>query len=206
MNTTHQVTSLEALGAIYGSAAIASIKKEVNYIHPHYRKLVEAAPFVVLATCGPEGLDASPRGDPAGFVRVHDEKTLLLPDRRGNNRLDSLRNIIHDPRVALIFLIPGVSETLRINGEASITTDPELLEQFSLAGKLPSSVLIVKVKKVFFQCSRAILRSRLWESDLHVDRGSLPSVGAILEALSNAEIDGAKYDSELPERVRKTLY
>ena len=206
LTTTHRVSDLETLGAIYGSPAIASIKKEVDYIHPHYRRLVEAAPFAVLATNGPDGLDASPRGDPAGFIRVYDEKTLLLPDRRGNNRIDSLRNIIHDPRVALIFLIPGVGETLRINGEATITTDPALLEQFSMDGKLPSSVLIIKVEKVFFQCSRAILRSRLWDSILHIERGSLPSAGVILEALSNAEIDGLKYDSDLPERVKKTMY
>lgn len=205
-STPHRIADLEALQAIYGSVSIASLKKEVDYIHPHYRKLVEASPFAVLATNGPDGPDASPRGDPAGFIRVRDEKTVLLPDRRGNNRIDSLRNIIHDPRVALLFLVPGVGETLRINGEAAISTDPALLEQFSLNGKLPSSVLIIKVKKVFFQCSRAILRSRLWDSALHVERSLLPSAGAILETLSNAEIDGAKYDSDLPERVQKTMY
>lgn len=205
-NTTYRIADLETLQAVYGHPSIASIKKEVDYIHPHYRKLVEASPFAVLATHGPDGPDASPRGDPAGFIRVCDEKTILLPDRRGNNRLDSLRNIIHDPRVALLFLIPGVGETLRINGVAEISTDPVLLEQFSLNGKLPSSVLIIKVKKVFFQCSRAVLRSRLWDSTLHVERSSLPSVGAMLETLSNAEIDGAKYDSDLPERIQKTMY
>lgn len=206
LNTAHSISDLEALGAIYGAPAMASIKKEVDYIHPYYRKLVEAAPFAVLATNGPEGLDASPRGDPAGFIRVYDERTLLLPDRRGNNRIDSLRNIVHDPRVALLLLIPGVGETLRINGMASITTDSALMESFSVNGKLPLSVLIIKVEKVFFQCSRAILRSRLWDPGLHVERGSLPSAGAILEALSNAEIDGVKYDSDLPERIQKTMY
>ncbi|MBP6020937.1 MAG: pyridoxamine 5'-phosphate oxidase family protein [Burkholderiaceae bacterium] len=206
LNTTHRISDLEALKAIYGSPAIASIKKEVNYIHPYYRELVEAAPFAVLATNGPEGLDASPRGDPAGFIRVYDEKTLLLPDRRGNNRIDSLRNIVHDPRVALLFLIPGVGETLRINGTAAITTDPILLDQFSVNGKLPLSVLVIDVETVFFQCSRAIVRSRLWDPSFHVERGTLPSTGAILEAMSNAEIDGAKYDADLPERVQKTLY
>lgn len=205
-NTPHRIADLDALEAIYGPPAAASIKKEADYIHPYYRKLVEASPFAVLATNGPDGLDASPRGDPAGFIRVCDEKTILLPDRRGNNRIDSLRNIVHDSRVALLFLIPGVGETLRINGEAAISTDPKLLEQFSMNGKLPLSVLIIKVKKVFFQCSRAILRSRLWDSTLHMERTSLPSVGAILEALSNAEIDGAKYDSDFPERVQKTMY
>ena len=205
-STTHLITDLQALEAIYGRPAIASLKKEVDYLHPLYRKLVEASPFAVLATNGPDGLDASPRGDPAGFVRVCDEETLLLPDRRGNNRIDSLRNIIHDPRVALFFLVPGVGETLRINGDATISTDPALLEQFSFSGKLPASVLIIKVRRVFFQCSRAVLRSQLWNPTLHVERSLLPSAGAILEALSNAEIDGAKYDSDLPERVQKTMY
>lgn len=204
--TSHRIVDLQALEALYGVPAAASLKKEVDYIHPYYRKLVEASPFVVLATNGPDGLDASPRGDPAGFVRVCDQETLLLADRRGNNRIDSLRNIIHDPRVALLFLIPGVGETLRINGEATISTDPALLEQFSLQGKLPSTVLIIKARKVFFQCSRAVLRSRLWDPTLHVPRTSLPSTGTILETLSNAEIDGAKYDSDLPERVQKTMY
>ncbi|MCC2596061.1 pyridoxamine 5'-phosphate oxidase family protein [Pusillimonas sp. MFBS29] len=206
LSTAHSITDLQALEALYGAPAAASLKKEVDYIHPYYRKLVEASPFVVLATNGPEGLDASPRGDPAGFVRVCDEETLMLADRRGNNRIDSLRNIIHDPRVALIFLIPGVGETLRINGEATISTDPTLLAQFSLQGKLPSTVLIIKARKVFFQCSRAVLRSRLWDPTLHVARTSLPSTGTILETLSNAEIDGEKYDSDLPERVQKTMY
>lgn len=206
LSVTHQITDIESLEAIYGLPALSSLKKEADYIHPHYKALVEASPFAVLATNGPDGLDASPRGDQAGFIHVYDDKTLLLPDRRGNNRIDSLRNIIHDPRVALIFLIPGVGETLRVNGEAKITTDPELMRQFSVNGKLPLSVLIIKVERIFFQCSRAIMRSQLWNESLHVERGSLPSIGSILESLSNAEIDGAAYDSDLPERVLKTLY
>ncbi|MCQ9616681.1 pyridoxamine 5'-phosphate oxidase family protein [Paenalcaligenes niemegkensis] len=206
LTKAHRIADLEDLEAIYGSPSTASIKKEVSYIHPHYQKMVEAASFVVLATSGPQGLDASPRGDPAGFVHVHDEKTLLLPDRRGNNRIDSLRNILHDPRVALFFLIPGVGETLRINGRATITTDPLLLEQFSIAGKLPLSVLVVSVENVFFQCSRAVVRAGLWDSELHIKRSSLPSTGTILQTLSQAGIDGSKYDSELPERLKKTLY
>ena len=139
------VSDIAALEGIYGVPAAASIKKEVSYIHPHYRKFIEAAPFALLATSGSDGLDVSPRGDPAGFVRVHDEFTLLLPDRRGNNRIDSLRNILHDSRVSLIFLIPGIGETLRVNGAASIQVDPGLLSTFSIDGKLPLSVLVVKV-------------------------------------------------------------
>jgi PPOX class probable FMN-dependent enzyme len=205
-DTRHQLTDIAALEAIYGAPIPASIRKEVDHIHPHYRKFIEAAPFAVLATSGPDGLDASPRGDPAGFVHVHDDKTLMLPDRRGNNRIDSLRNIINDPSVALLFLIPGIGETLRINGRAVIQADPALLARFSMEGKLPRSVLVIHVEAVYFQCSRAILRSGLWNPEGHVDRSALPSAGAILEALSNAEIDGRKYDIDLPERLNTTMY
>jgi PPOX class probable FMN-dependent enzyme len=205
-DSRYRLMDIEALEAVYGAPIAASIMKEVDYIHPHYRKFIEAAPFAVLATGGPGGLDASPRGDPAGFVHVHDEKTLLLPDRRGNNRIDSLRNIVHDPRVALIFLIPGIGETLRINGRAAIQTDPGLLATFAIGGTLPRSVLVITVDAVFFQCSRAILRSQLWNPARHIERGALPSAGAILEVLSNAEIDGGKYDADLPERLKTTMY
>jgi len=164
------------------------LKKEVAYVHPCYRKFIEAAPFVLLATSGPDGLDLSPRGDAAGFVRVHDENTLLLPDRRGNNRIDSLRNIIHDPRVALLFLIPGIGETLRVVGSASIHIQPDLLATFAVDGKLPRSVLAIKVESVFFQCSRAVLRSHLWDSSKHVSRDDLPSPGSILAARVTAKL------------------
>ena len=139
---SHQISDLAALEEIYGQPLAASVRKEISYIHPHYQAFIEAAPFAVLATSGPDGLDASPRGDPAGFVHVENEKTLLLPDRRGNNRIDSLRNIISDPRVALIFLIPGIGETVRVNGRASIHNDPALLERFAIEGKLPHLSLI----------------------------------------------------------------
>lgn len=205
-NTAHQIHDLESLEALYGQPSSASLRKEVSYLHPYYQEFVEASSFVVLATNGPEGVDASPRGDPAGFVRVYDKQTLLLPDRRGNNRIDSLRNIIHDPKVALFFLVPGVGETLRVNGTASITTDPALLQPFSVNEKLPTSLLVITVERVFFQCSRAIFRSKLWDPSLHVKRDTLPSTGAILEALSNAEIDGETYDAALADRVQKTLY
>lgn len=206
IDSSNMVSDIAALERLYGTPVAASIKKEVSYIHPHYGKFIEAAPFALLATSGPGGLDVSPRGDPAGFVRIHDEKTLLLPDRRGNNRIDSLRNIIHDPRVALIFLIPGVGETLRVNGRAAISADPALLEMFAIDGKTPLSVLIISVETVFFQCSRAILRSHLWDSAKHIDRTMLPSAGTILQDLSNAEIDGQRYDTELPTRLKTTVY
>ena len=139
-----------------------AILKEIDHISDHYRAFIDAAPFVVLATVGPEGLDCSPRGDPAGFVQVQDPKTVLLPDRRGNNRLDSLRNIVRDPRLSLLFLIPGVGETLRINGRGRIGTDPDLLARFEIRGQLPRSVLSVAVDRVYIQCPKALVRSRLW--------------------------------------------
>src|SRR5690349_714743 len=154
----HRVTSLDALSRLYGEPYGPAVVKEIDCINPHYRKFIEAAPFFALASCGPEGLDCSPRGDAPGFVRVADEKTLLIPDRRGNNRIDSLRNIVSDPRVALLFLIPGVGETLRVNGQAEISVEPALLARFAVDGKPPRSVLRVRVETVFFQCSRAIVR------------------------------------------------
>ena len=141
-----------------------------------------------------------------GFVRVLDDKTLLLPDRRGNNRIDSLRNIVRDPNIALLFLIPGIGETLRVNGRAVISVEPGLLESFSVEGKLPKSVLVITVESVFFQCARAIIRSELWNPARHVPRESLPSAGQILAALTNNEAGGEAYDKALPERQHSTLY
>ena len=161
---------------------------------------------MVLATAGPGGLDASPRGDPAGFVVVENPKTLLLPDRRGNNRVDSLANIVSDPRVALLFLIPGIGETLRVNGRADISIEPALLQRFAVDGKEPRSVLVVHVETVYFQCSRAIARSRLWDPATRIERSRLPSTGTILASLSNASIDGQAYDATQDERVKATLY
>jgi uncharacterized protein len=198
------IHSPEQLALLFGEVGEASIKKEVSFVHPHYRALIEASPFAILATSGPDGLDASPRGDPPGFVVVQDEKTLFLPERRGNNRVDSLRNILFDPRVALLFLIPGVGETLRVNGRARITTAPPLLERFSVEGHLPRCVLVIDVETVFFQCARAIHRSKLWEPVSSGARPDVPSPGKILAAL--AEIDGETYDRELPARQRATLY
>ena len=206
MDTQYDITSLAALQELYGLPAEASIRKVATSVHPLYRPLIEAARFVALATSGPDGLDVSPRGDPAGFVYMEDEHTLLLPDRRGNNRIDSLRNILHDPRVALLFLIPGVGETLRVNGRARILADPALLERFAVDGKPPRSVLWIDVETVFFQCARAVVRSSLWDPARHVQRSTLPSAGQILSALSGGGMDGQAYDRELPARLKTTLY
>jgi len=197
------VTELEAL---YGQPVAAATVKEVARITPHYRTYIEASPFVSLATSGPEGLDCSPRGDRPGFVRVHDEKTLMLPDRRGNNRIDSLRNIVRDPRVALLFLIPGVGKTLRVNGRAEISVEPVLLDSFAVDDKPPRSVTVITVDAVYFQCARALVRSELWNPARHRDPKELPSAGQILAALSDDKVGGEPYDREWPERAAKTLW
>lgn len=200
------ITRVEQLEALYGAPAPKSLVKEIDHISDHYRAFIEKSPFVVVATSGPGGLDCSPRGDPAGFVRVRDEKTLLLPDRRGNNRLDSLRNLIGDPRISLLFLIPGVGETLRINGRAEILVDPDLCVSFAMAGKAARSVIEVTVERVYFQCQKALARSRLWSAEARVPRGDLPSAGEILQALSNDDFDGTTYDQGYPEHMKKTIY
>lgn len=200
------VTTVQALEALYGPVAAPSRVKEVDYIHPAYRPFIEAAPFVVLASAGGGGLDASPRGDGPGFVHIEDSKTLYLPDRRGNNRIDTLRNIVEDPRVALLFLVPGVGETLRINGSAQICIEPALLERFAVKGQRPKTVLRITVTSLYFQCSRAVIRAGLWDVSKHLPRSALPSAGQILKALSNAEIDGEAYDKALPGRIADTLY
>ena len=189
-----------------GPVGEASIRKETSRVTPEYRAMIEASPFALLATSGPGGLDVSPRGDAAGFVVVDDERTLLLPERRGNNRVDSLRNLIHDPRVALLFLIPGIGETLRASGTATISVAPALLERFVAQGRPPKCVLVVAVERVLFQCARAIHRSELWAPPAPDVRQRVPSPGAILAALADGGFDGEQYDRELGERQRATLY
>jgi PPOX class probable FMN-dependent enzyme len=206
MECDDRVTTIERLESLYGPVAAPSRVKQVDHLHPVYRPFIEAAPFALLATAGPNGLDVTPRGDPAGFVRIADAHTLLLPDRRGNNRIDSLRNILADPRVALLFMVPGIGETLRVNGTAEILTTPALCDSFAVAGQTPRSVLRIAVASVFFQCSRAILRSGLWDSERQLPRTALPSPGTILRALSAAAIDGDAYDKALPQRLAETLY
>ncbi|AYA40227.1 pyridoxamine 5'-phosphate oxidase family protein [Xenorhabdus nematophila] len=204
--TNHIVTDIATLEKIYGKPAGASVFKEVNYIHPVYRPFIESSPFVALATVGSAGMDISPRGDQAGFVLIENEKTLLLPDRIGNNRIDSLRNIVHDNRIALLFFIPGIGETLRINGRAEIVIDPEILERCAYRNKRPRSVLRITVDAVFFQCSRAILRSGLWDSSTQLERSVLPSAGKILQEISKNALDGADYDARLPQLLKNNMY
>ena len=160
----HTLTTVEQLEAHYGQPAGAAVWKEIDHINPQYRAFIEAAPFFVLASVGPEGVDCSPRGDAPGFVRVAGERTLMIPDRRGNNRIDSLRNIVRDPRVSLLFLIPGVGDVPHHRPREHLD-HPALLEGFVFAGKTPRAVIIVDVERVYFQCSKAIIRSKLWEAD-----------------------------------------
>src|SRR5262245_10660898 len=202
----HIVTSIEALEKIYGEPYGPSIAKETDHITAHYRAFIEAAPFFALASAGAAGLDCSPRGDAPGFVRVHDEKTLLVPDRRGNNRIDTLRNILADPRVALLFLIPGCSETIRVIGRASISIDPALTQSFLVEGKAPRSVVIVAVESVFYQCAKAIVRSKLWDASRHVERKTLPSAGTILAELTGGKLGGPEHDRTALERLKATIY
>src|ERR1700742_797269 len=200
------VTTVEELEAIYGLPGESSTVKVADRITPSYRVLIEKSPFAALATSGPEGLDCSPRGDLAGFVRIHDDKTLMMPDRRGNNRIDSLRNIVRDPRVALLFLIPGCGNTLRVNGRAHVSAEVELLASFKMEGKPPRTVIVMTVDEIYFQCARAIVRADLWNPDKRVDPKTLPSPGHILAAMSDNTVGGESYDREWPERARNTMW
>ena len=200
------LTDATALRELYGQPSEGAIAKEIDYVHPHYRAMIEASPFMVMATSGPDGLDVSPRGDPPGFVVVENDRTLLIPDRRGNNRADSLNNLVADPRIALLFLIPGVGETLRVNGRAEISVDAAMLERFPAQGKLPRSVIVVRVERVYFQCPKALVRSDLWNPAKHLERRSLPSSGTILADITRGQVGGAEYDAAYPERLKATIY
>lgn len=202
----HLITTIEQLEALYGKPSGAAVAKELDHISPAYRKLIEASPFVAIATSGPEGLDCSPKGDAAGFVRILDDKTIAIPDRPGNNRTDGFHNILRDQRIAVLFLIPGIGETLRVNGRAAISVDPELMQSFAVNGKLPRSVLVIHIDTVFFHCAKAIVRSRLWDAATQIARSSLPSTGAIIAEVSQGQLGGDEYDKTMPERLKATLY
>jgi len=200
------IQSVAELEAIYGEPRGASLLKEVPALTQGYRAFIEAAPFVVVATCGSGGMDCSPKGDAPGFVHVIDSRTLAVPDRPGNNRIDNLRNLMEDPRISLLFIIPAVGETLRVVGTASITADEALLAQFAVGGKLPKTVILIEIETVFFHCSKAFVRSKLWDPTTWPERSSLPTSGAILAEISAGEFDGDAYDCELPDRIARTLY
>ncbi len=203
---SQSITTLAQLKAVYGEPVQRSLIKEVDYLSGHYQSFIAHSPFLLMASSGVEGLDCSPRGDQPGFVQVVDKKTLLIPDRRGNNRVDTLGNLIQDSRVSLLFLIPGVGETLRVKGTAEILIAPDLCARFSVNGKLPRSVLRISVQKVYFQCQKALVRSKLWQPESIVPRQKLPSAGEILEALSAEPFDGKSFDEDYPDHMLKTLY
>ena len=194
------------LTALYGPPLEASLVKVAHAITPAYRRLIEASPFAILASAGPEGLDCSPRGEAPGFLRIHDDTTLMLPDRRGNNRIDSLRNIARDPRVALLCLIPGSGTTLRINGSAIVTLDSALCASFAVDGQAPRSVTVISVREIYFQCARAVLRARLWDATGHADVEHLPTPGQILAAMSEERVGGESYDRVWPARAAASMW
>lgn len=200
------VASVEELAALYDAPQPMSLAKEVDHLTDQHRAYVEASPFVLIATQGPEGLDCSPRGDAPGFVRVADPRTLLLPDRRGNNRLDTLRNIVVDGRVGLLFLVPGIGVTLRVNGTAELSTDTGLRESFAVRGTLPTTVVVVRTTSVYTQCPKALVRSHLWDPARFRDAADLPTVGAVMAGIAGEGFDGEAYDRAYPERLARTLY
>ncbi|MEM6905312.1 MAG: pyridoxamine 5'-phosphate oxidase family protein [Pseudomonadota bacterium] len=201
----HLITDEAALEALYGEPVGRSVTKELDRLNAPYRRFIELSPFAVLATAGPEGLDATPRGDPAPLVRVVDDQTLMLPDRRGNNRVDSLRNVVRDDRVALVFFIPGSGSTVRVNGRGAVSVAPDLLASFELQGKLPRSVLIVRIERVYFHCVKAFHRAKLWEADGWPDQASVPSPGEMVKAVEPG-FDAEAYDAGYPAHMAKTIY
>ncbi|MFT5503367.1 MAG: PPOX class probable FMN-dependent enzyme [Gammaproteobacteria bacterium] len=206
---TRKIQTLDQLEQFYGPVSDRSIWKEIDFINCHYQKFIEASPFLILASHGPKGVDVSPRGDPAGFVRVVDGKTILLPDRRGNNRLDSIRNIIQNPSVGIIFLIPNVAETIRVSGQAEIIVEPALLESFSIKNKPATSIISVTIEKAYYQCQKAIARSGLWDPSKHIDRKQLPSAGDMAQHFSDlqgVDFDGAEYDRNYENHMKNTIY
>ena len=200
------IRTLDELEALYSAPVPTSITQEIDHLTELPRAYIEASPFVLVATSGLDGIDCSPRGDPPGFVRVVDEQTLLMPDRRGNNRLDTLRNLVVDPRIGLLFLVPGVGVTLRVNGTAEISTDVGLRESFAMGDKVPTTVIVITTTSVYTQCPKALVRSHLWDPTRHRDPSELPSVGDILEVITSGGFDGKAYDEAYPQRVRETIY
>ena len=201
-----QVIREEAeLAALYPPALERSVRKQMDHLDDHCRAFIAASPMLIMGTQSGTA-DNSPRGDVPGFVKVADDHTLLIPDRRGNNRLDSLRNLVKNPAVGLLFLIPGVNESFRVNGEAVISRDPALTEQFVMQGQAPRTVIVVKVKEAYIQCSRALVRSDLWNPAKYATPGSLPSMGTVMAKHTCGFVDAKAFDEEAKVRVPATLY
>lgn len=200
----HAVTTLEALEAIYGRPSELAANKSTDRLDPVTMAFISASPFCLLGTQGSRGNHITPRGDAPGFVLALDEKRLALPDRKGNNRLDGYRDIIEDSRVSLLFLVPGMGETMRVHGTATISTDPALRERCTAQGKVPTTVLIVQVREIFMQCAKAIMRSDLWDGRKKAP--GVPTMGALLAAHKKNGMDWAAYDAVAEERLRANMY
>jgi PPOX class probable FMN-dependent enzyme len=201
---TRTITSEAQLREILGTPAEVVVAKIADRLNHLTRQFIERSPFVCVGTAHPDGgLDVSPRGDPAGFVRILDERTLLLPERPGNRIADTLTNLLHDPRIALLFLIPGVGDTFRVNGIAELVDDPELLADSTVDGKAPRLGLLVAIEECYTQCPKAIIRSELWNPERHIDRSELPTSGAIFRSLNDPSFDAEEYDRERAGRYRR---
>ena len=197
-----RIETLDALDAIYGAPSPRSLTKVVTRLTPAYRKWIGASRFVILSTVGPEGTDSTPRGDDGPVVKIADDRTLLLPDWKGNNRLDNLRNIVRDPRVSLMFLVPGSDNVVRVNGRAVVTADPSVTEQFEQKGRHPKTVTVVTLVEAYFQCAKAVMRAGLWSRD---DSAGLPSAGAFLKEVE-PDFDGETYDVTYPDYAKGRMW
>jgi len=202
---TGYISTIEALEALYeASPPEAALRKVAQRLTPTYRRWIMASRFCVVSTVGPEGTDGTPRGDVGPVVTELDEQTLLMPDWRGNNRLDTLRNIVRDGRISLMFMVAGSTTVVRVNGMARLSTDAELTGRFEVKGQHPRSVIVIKIAEVYTQCARALLRSELWTAGDQSD--GLPTPGEILTEMTSGEFDGVAYDVEWPERAAKTMW
>jgi PPOX class probable FMN-dependent enzyme len=200
----HVIRDEQELREIVGNPTETVLSKLADHLNELTRQFIERSPYVCLATVAPDGgLDVSPRGDPAGFVRILDECTLLIPDRPGNRIADALTNLLADPRIALLFLIPGVGDTFRVNGRAVITDDAELLAPCAVEGRAPKLGLLITIEQAYTQCSKASMRSDVWNPEKHIERSALPSSGAILRSLTSPEFDADEYDHERAERYAR---
>lgn len=204
MTWMQYIDGIETLDALYGAPAAPSLRKVAPRLTPLYRQWIMASRLCILSTVGPEGVDGSPRGDDGPVVLELDDRTLALPDWRGNNRLDSLRNIVRDPRVALMFIVPGSNNVVRVNGTARVTADPCLTARFDKKGKHPATVIVIDIAEVYTQCARALMRARTWRSG--DESATLPTMGEILAEASNGDEGGARYDAEWGARAEKTMW
>ena len=203
----YTVTSLEDLNEIYDAPAATAIAKQTDHVTAPGRALIAAAPFLILATASEDGIDCSPKGDAPGFVQLLDDRTILIPDRPGNNRVDGMKNIIGNPKVGIIFMVPGYGTTYRVNGTATISTDPELLGRFEVQGKLPRAVIVVSVDEAFSHCPKAFIRAKLWNAERDDLPEDVPTHGAFAAHRDGGDKAYAeKYDADYAERLKSQLY